>query len=116
MADKIKLTFAFAFIAAGVVSFHYFSDKAAYLRLLMVLAGLGLSAAIAWQTELGRRFFVFAKEAKDETKKVVWPTRKEALQTTAMVFLFVVIMAIFLWVVDKGLEWVLYDQLLGWSR
>ncbi len=116
MADKIKLTFAIAFIAASVVSYHYFSDQAAYLRLLMVLAGLGISAAIAWQTGPGQRFFVFAKEAKDETKKVVWPTRKEALQTTAMVFLFVVAMAIFLWLTDKALEWVLYDQLLGWGR
>jgi len=51
-----------------------------------------------------------------EVKKVVWPTRKEALQMTAYVFAFVVVMALFLWLTDKTLEWVLYDLILGWKR
>ena len=100
MADKIKLTFAIAFIAASVVSYHYFSDQAAYLRLLMVLAGLGISAAIAWQTGPGQRFFVFAKEAKDETKKVVWPTRKELINYTIVVFLVTIFIALLIYVFD----------------
>jgi preprotein translocase subunit SecE len=47
---------------------------------------------------------------------VVWPTRKETIQVTLVVFGFVVAMAIFLWVVDTSLEWVLYDLLLGWKK
>jgi preprotein translocase subunit SecE len=59
---------------------------------------------------------VFAREALAEVKKVVWPTRKETIQTTAAVFAFVVVMAVYLWVSDKTLEWVLYDLILGWKK
>ena len=51
-----------------------------------------------------------------EVKKVVWPTRKETLQTTAAVFAFVVVMAVFLWISDKALEWILYDLIMGWKK
>jgi preprotein translocase subunit SecE len=51
-----------------------------------------------------------------ETKKVVWPSRKETVQTTGIVFAFVLVMAIVLWMTDKGLEWVLYDLVLGWKK
>ena len=64
----------------------------------------------------GRRFFEFAQEAVVETKKVVWPSRKETMQTTGIVFAFVLAMAIMLWMTDKGLEWVLYDLVLGWKK
>ena len=67
-------------------------------------------------SEPGRQFGVFAGEAITEVKKVVWPTRKETMQTTAAVFAFVVVMAIFLWISDKTLEWVLYDLILGWKK
>ena len=71
---------------------------------------------MAWFSEPGRQFAVFAGEAVTEVKKVVWPTRKETFQTTAAVFAFVVVMAIFLWISDKTLEWVLYDLILGWKK
>ena len=61
-------------------------------------------------------FAVFAGESVDEVKKVVWPTRKETIQTTAAVFAFVVVMALFLWLTDKSLEWVLYEVILGWKK
>lgn len=67
-------------------------------------------------TEPGQRFFTFAREAVGETKKVVWPTRKETVQTTAMVFVFVLVMSAFLWLTDKSLEWVFYDLILGWRK
>ena len=85
------------------------------LRVLYVFAGLGAGAAVAAYTEPGRDFYAFARASWDETRKVVWPTRKEAVQTTAAVFGFVVIMAVFLWVTDKSLEWALYDMILGWK-
>jgi preprotein translocase SecE subunit len=72
--------------------------------------------AVAWYTAPGRRFIVFANESVVEAKKVAWPSRKETLQTTAMVFGFVVAMSIFLWLTDKSFEWVLYDLVLGWKK
>jgi preprotein translocase subunit SecE len=58
----------------------------------------------------------FGRDAAREVRKVVWPTRKEAIQMTGYVFAFVVVMALFLWLTDKTLEWVLYDLVLGWKR
>jgi preprotein translocase subunit SecE len=57
----------------------------------------------------------FIRESNEERRKVVWPTGKESFQTAAAVFAFVVVMALFLWMVDKLLEWGLYDLLLGWK-
>jgi len=83
---------------------------------LSVLAGIAAGAVVGWTSEPGKRFFVFAQEAVEETKKVVWPTRKESFQTAGAVFAFVAVMAVFLWVTDKTLEVVMYDLLLGWKK
>ncbi|ATE61010.1 preprotein translocase subunit SecE [Thauera sinica] len=115
MADKLKFALALALVAAGVVGFYLLSEQAMVLRVLSVFAGVIAGAAVAWFSEPGRRFADFARDAITETKKVVWPSRKETVQTTGLVFAFVVIMAVFLWVTDKGLEWVLYDLILGWK-
>ncbi|MBN8441290.1 MAG: preprotein translocase subunit SecE [Thauera sp.] len=115
MADKLKFALALALVAAGVVGFYLLSEQALVLRVLSVLAGVAAGAAVAWYSEPGRRFADFARDAITETKKVVWPSRKETVQTTGLVFAFVVIMAIFLWLTDKSLEWVLYDLVLGWK-
>lgn len=116
VADKAKVLLAVAAVIGGIAGFYLLAQQPLVLRVASVLAGLGLGAAIAWFSEPGRRFFAFAKEAVAETKKVVWPTRKETIQTTAIVFGFVLIMAIFLWATDKTLEWVLYDLILGWRK
>jgi preprotein translocase subunit SecE len=116
MADKIKFALALLLLVAGIAGFYLLAEQAMILRVLSVFAGFGLSAAVAWQTEPGRQFFAFAKEATTEAKKVVWPSRKETMQTTGLVFAFVVIMAFFLWMTDKSIEWVLYDLILGWRR
>ena len=79
-------------------------------------AGLLAAGAVAWWSEPGKQFAVFAGESVAEVKKVVWPTRKETLQTTAAVFAFVVVMAVFLWISDKALEWILYDLIMGWKK
>lgn len=115
MADKLKFALALALLAAGVVGFYLLSEQPLVLRVLSVLAGVGASVAVAWFSEPGRRFVEFARESITETKKVVWPSRKETVQTTGLVFAFVVVMAIFLWLTDKSLEWVLYDLVLGWK-
>ncbi|KAI5916574.1 MAG: preprotein translocase subunit SecE [Proteobacteria bacterium] len=115
MADKLKFALALALVAAGVVGFYLLSEQAMVLRVLSVLAGVIAGGAVAWFSEPGRRFADFARDAITETKKVVWPSRKETVQTTGLVFAFVVIMAVFLWLTDKSLEWVLYDLILGWK-
>jgi len=115
MADIIKFILAGLLLVAGLVGFYYFSDLATVWRVLMVLGGLVLGALVGLASAPGRRFAVFVREAWDEMQKVVWPTRKESIQTTAAVFGFVVIMALFLWGVDAILETVLYKYLLGWK-
>lgn len=116
MVDKIRFALALALLAAGVVGFYLLSEQPMILRVLSVLAGIAASIATAWFTEPGQRFLVFAREAVVETKKVVWPSRRETMQTTGMVFAFVVVMAVFLWLTDKSLEWVFYDLILGWRK
>jgi len=116
MADTIKLVFAGLLVAAGIVGYYQLGEAAFILKLLAVVAGIAAACAVAWFTAPGRQFVEFANESVVETKKVVWPTRKETIQTTAAVFAFVVVMALFLWVTDKTLEWVLYDLVLGWRK
>ncbi|MFC7298336.1 preprotein translocase subunit SecE [Herminiimonas aquatilis] len=114
--DKIKIVLAILVAIAGVVGFYVLSDKATIVRAAALVGGLLVAIAIAWTSSSGRDFVNFAKEAVRETKKVVWPTRKETLQMTAIVFGFVLIMALFLFGTDKLLEVVLYDLILGWKR
>jgi preprotein translocase subunit SecE len=80
------------------------------------VAGFIAGGVVAWLSAPGRQFIGFAADSWGEVKKVVWPTRKETIQTTAAVFAFVVVMALFLWITDKTLEWALYDLLLGWKK
>lgn len=114
--DKVKLVVAVLLVIAGLVGFYYFAEQALVLRVLYVMAGLLAGATVAWFTSPGQEFFEFSRDAWGETRKVVWPTRKEATQTTAAVFGFVVVMALFLWISDKTLEWILYDLILGWKK
>ncbi|CAL63288.1 preprotein translocase subunit SecE [Herminiimonas sp. NPDC097707] len=114
--DKVKIVLAVLVAIAGVVGFYFLSDKATIVRIAALVGGLLIAIAIAWTSASGRDFVNFAKEAVRETKKVVWPTRKETLQMTAIVFGFVLVMALFLFGTDKLLEVVLYDLILGWKR
>ena|ERR1700741_4522845 len=111
--DKIKVALAIVVAIAGVVGFYYLSDKPALVRAGALVAGLAFAVLLLWTSTTGREFLNFAKEAVRETKKVVWPTRKEATQITLIVFAFVLVMAIFLWGTDKTLEFLLYDVILG---
>jgi preprotein translocase subunit SecE len=114
--DKLKVALAVVAVIAGVVGFFFLAGKPALVRASALVAGLLVSAAILWTSTTGRDFLNFAKEAVRETKKVVWPTRKEATQITLIVFAFVLVMAIFLWGTDKTLEFLLYDVILGWKK
>jgi len=111
--DKIKVVLAIVAAIAGVVGFYFLADKPALVRAGALVAGLAFAVLILWTSTTGRDFLNFAKEAVRETKKVVWPTRREAAQITGIVFAFVLIMALFLWGTDKTLEFLLYDLILG---
>jgi preprotein translocase subunit SecE len=113
-SDKLKIALAVVAAIAGVVGFYYLSDKPALVRAGALVAGLAIAVLLLWTSTTGREFLVFSKEAVRETKKVVWPTRKEATQITGIVFAFVFVMALFLWGTDKVLEFLLYDLILGW--
>jgi len=114
-SDKLKVALAIVAVIAGVVGFFVLSGQSTPVRALALVAGLLVAVGFAWTSSQGRGFVGFAKESVRETKKVVWPTRKEATQITAIVFAFVLIMAIFLWGTDKLLEFLLYDVILGWK-
>ena len=114
MADKVKINAAILLAAAGVAGFYYLAQSPMIVRVLSVLAGFVAGGLVFWMSEPGRQFHGYAQESVAETKKVVWPTRKETLQTTGIVFVFVVVMALFLWAVDSSLLWVV-KKLLGQS-
>ncbi|MDL2283751.1 preprotein translocase subunit SecE [Oxalobacter sp. OttesenSCG-928-P03] len=116
MNDKIKVVIALVACAAGIVGYYLFASKPTLMRVGVLVAGLAVGAVIAWFSETGRNFLVFARESVRETRKVVWPERKDALRVTAIVFGFSIIMALFLFGTDKVLEMVLYDFILGWNR
>jgi len=103
MIERIKLALALLLVVAGVAAFYLLAEQAMVLRVLAVLAGVALSAVVVATTPTGRQAFEFARESLAEARKVVWPSRKETIQTTATVFALVVVMAIFLWIVDIGM-------------
>jgi len=115
-ADKAKLAVAAALVVGAVVAFYALGQQDFWLRVAALIVLLIAAAAMFFTSEQGRQLIAYGKDSVREVKKVVWPTRKEALQMTGYVFAFVVVMALFLWLTDKTLEWVLYDLVLGWKR
>ena len=112
MADKIKIVAALALLAAGIAGFYYLGDSLMIIRVAAVLAGVAAGSVVFLTSQPGKQFYEYAQESIAETKKVVWPTRKETLQTTGVVSAFVIVMALFLWMVDASLLWVV-KKLLG---
>jgi preprotein translocase subunit SecE len=115
-ADKAKLAGAAVLLVASVVAFYYLGKQDLWLRVLALLALVGAAVALFFTAESGKQLIGFGRDAVRETKKVVWPTRKEAMQMTGYVFAFVFVMALFMWITDKTLEWLLYDLILGWRH
>lgn len=114
MAERIKIIIAALVALAGTIGYYYYNTQPTYVRVGSVLGGLALGALIMFFTQSGKEFIAYAKESIEEAKRVTWPTRKETLQATGVVILFVFIMALFLWAVDAGLLWVT-QRLLGIS-
>ena len=115
-ADKAKLVLVAALVVAALVGFYAFSAQGPIIQWL-TLVGVLVAAVVVFLLSLpGRELVAFGNDAWREVNKVVWPTRKESTQMTLYVFAFVVIMALFLWLTDKTLEWVFYDLILGWKK
>ena len=115
-ADKLKLGLVVALLVAGLTGFYLLSGQSTWIRWGVLLVGLALAVATFLLATPGQRLIGFGRDSVREIRKVVWPTRKEAMQMTAYVFAFVLVMAIFLWLTDKTLEWVFYDLILGWKK
>jgi len=105
-ADKIKLTIAVLIALAAMIGFYYLAASPLVVRIAVLLGGAAVAAGVAWTSAPGKRFLAYCQDAIEETKKVVWPSRKETVQTTGVVVAFVIVMALFLWIVDASLVWV----------
>jgi preprotein translocase subunit SecE len=115
-ADKAKLAAAGVLVIAAVAVFYVLSKQDMWMRVGALLVLLAGAVATFFVSEPGKQLIAFGRDSVREVKKVVWPSRKEAGQMTLYVFAFVVVMALFLFLTDKTLEWVLYDLILGWKH
>jgi preprotein translocase subunit SecE len=114
--DKAKLGASVALVIAALAAFYLLSKQGQIAQWGALVLGLGAAVALFFTSESGKELFAFGRDSVREVKKVVWPERKEAMQLTAYVFAFAVVMAIFLWLTDKTLEWLFYDLILGWKK
>lgn len=115
-ADKARLAASGLLVVGGVAAFYLLNQQSLWLRVIALLMLIAAAVGVFLTSSQGKELIGFSQDAIKEMRKVVWPTRPEATQMTLYVFAFVVVMALFLWLVDKGLEWVLYDLILGWKR
>lgn len=115
-ADKAKLAVAGVLAVGAVTAFYVLGQQDQWVRIVALLGLLAVAVAVFFTSESGKQLIAYGQDSVKEARKVVWPTRKEAMQMTGYVFAFVVVMALFLWLTDKTLEWVLYDLILGWRR
>ncbi len=114
--DKAKLGAALLLVVGALVAFYLLAKQGSLVQWAALLVGLGVAVVVFLTAEPGKQLLAFGRDSWREVKKVVWPTRKEAIQMTAYVFAFVVVMALFLWVTDKTIEWLFYDLILGWRK
>ena len=115
-ADKAKLVLVVALVVAALGGFYTLTAQGPIVQWLALVGGLVAAVVVFLMSLPGRQLVAFGNDAWREVNKVVWPTRKESTQMTLYVFAFVVIMALFLWLTDKTLEWVFYDLILGWKK
>lgn len=111
-SDIALVTLAILAALAGVIAFALLSEEALGVRLGVLFGGLLLGIGLAWLSLSGKRLLSYGRQSWDELRRVVWPTKKETLNTTGLVMAFVFIIALFLFICDKIIEWGLYDVLL----
>ncbi len=103
--DTIKIFLALAILIGSIVGYYYYANESALLRAVGVLVAFGLSLWVAFQSVQGQTLWKFIQGSRVELRKVVWPTREEAIQTTGIVLLFAAIMGVFFWLLDLFLLW-----------
>lgn len=113
-ADKAKLAVAALLLVGSIAAFYLLASESLWLRVLALAVLMAGAVGVFFSAEPGKQLVAYGRDSAREVKKVVWPTRKEATQMTLYVFAFVVVMALFLWLTDALVEWVLYDLVLGW--
>ena len=103
--DVFRWGVAAVLVVAGVAGFYYFAEQALLYRVLGLVAVSAIAVVISLGTAHGQRFLGFMREARVEVRKMVWATRAETLQTSLVVFAAVIVMALFLWFLDRVLSW-----------
>jgi len=98
--DIVLLALASLVVLASLVAYYYFEGAPVVVRALGILASLGIGAALLYRTQLGQGLWQFIQGSRVEIRKVIWPTRQEATQTTLAVFLFLLVLSIFFWGLD----------------
>ena len=114
-ADVLVMTLAVLIAVAGLLAFTFLTDQSTGVRIGALIGALVVAVVVAAFSSTGKRFIAFCRESWEELRRVVWPTRKETVNTTGIVMAFVVAVAIYLFFVDKLIEWGLYDGLLKLS-
>lgn len=104
--DKLVTLLSIAIVVGGVVAYYYFADQSVLVRAPMVLAGIAVGLFTFYQANIGKRVWRFIQASRIEIRKVVWPTRREAFQTTIAVIIFTLVFGLFFWVLDMFLRWV----------
>jgi len=113
-ADKARYAFAALLVVAALAAFYLLAKESIWLRVAALLALMVTAAGVFLTSSAGQQLVGFGKDSYREMSKVVWPTGQEARQMTLYVFAFVAVMAIFLWLSDKAIEWIIFSLLLQW--
>ena len=103
--DSLKMVVAVALLIAGIAQFYYFEGESLLYRVLGLLALVAVAGGVVYTTRMGQGLWSFARDARTEVRKVIWPTRQETVQTTMMVVIMVILVGIMLWLMDMVLRW-----------
>ncbi|WP_241301506.1 preprotein translocase subunit SecE [Microbulbifer elongatus] len=104
--DGLKWLLVVLLVGAAVAGNSYYAEIPLLYRVLAIVALCLVAVFVAVQTEKGNAFWNLLREAQNEVRRVVWSTRQEATQTTLIVVVFVLLMAVILWALDSGLGWI----------
>lgn len=100
--DSLLLLASAALLVGGMLAFYWFNgDVNVAVRVLLLMAALGASVALAYRTQLGRELWGYVLGARTELRKVVWPSRQESIQATLMIAVVVLIASLLLWGLDS---------------
>ncbi len=112
IVDKVKIIGAVFVLVAGVAAFYVLDDSSELIRVGLLVGSIIVAAAVALMSEPGQQAWEFAKGARGEFRKIVWPGRRDTVQSTLIVIIMVILIGLFLWMLDTISFWVIYDLFL----